>query len=626
VNREAAVGRGSWVRLAVVAAAIALPASASAQVPTIQTTVTPSTVSLGDTLVLEVRVIMAGGNIEDVELPDLSSFDVLSRHVSRPMSFSFGTGQAPMIQSSTIHTLTLQPRRAGTVQLSPVRVRANGQLFQGQAAVVNVVHGTAPPAPLTPIQPGVPALPPAPLTPLDPLATPAPAEAPPGLTGAQYDPELFVRTTLDRERAYIGQQVTMTVFVYSRVGVRDLDVVREPSTEGFWTEDLIGPVRRLDFTSQDVGGQRFDVAVLRKVALFPMRAGTLTISPPEIEADTRGGIFSGGRQLRRAGIPGVLEVLPLPAEGQPPGFDPSNVGRYELEASLDRDRLAGGDAATLKVRVHGEGNLRQLRLPQLTSNSDLRILPPQVRDRIVMQNDRVSGERTWEWFLTPLREGRIAAPPVQLAFFDPEAASYRTVAAPALFLTVAGAPPVATGDDLRTPAGPAVRSIRNASDLRRASAPVARSVWYALALATPPGFWLGLTIGRVVVDRRRRSAGDRPRRALGDARRRLKDATKTAKAGDAAGAFSAVARLLQSYLEDRIGERLGHETMEALRTKLAGRGYGADLAERVVKELENCDFARFTPAAIQGREIEQCLDRTGELLDDLERVTPAVLS
>lgn len=319
----------------------------------------------------------------------------------------------------------------------------------------------------------------------------------------------------------------------------------------------------------------------------------------------------------------TVEVLPLPAEGQPPGFEASNVGQYEMQATLDRDRVSGGDAVTLTVRIEGEGNLRQLRVPTLASSRDFRVLPPQPQPpRVVTENDRVRGDRTWELLVFPLREGELTLPPLDVPFFDPRARRYRTLSSPTLTVHVVGAPPVATGDDTSTGTGPQIRSIRNRAELRRGGKPLIHSGAYLAVVALPPGLVLALFVGRTVAERRRRALGDRPRRALGDARKRLRSARRLARAGDTAGTFAEIARLLQGYLEDRLGERVGHLTMTSLRDLLVARGYPCELAERVVGELENCDFARFTPANIRDREAAECVQRTATLLPDLDQVQP----
>ncbi|MBI2897767.1 MAG: protein BatD [Deltaproteobacteria bacterium] len=626
--------RGS-VSLAVGLAFLGLGAVARAQAPEIEMTADRTTVGLSDRFQLQVRVATRGGvAAEHIQLPALDAFVVEGRSVSRPMQFSFGFGQGPVVQQTTVYTFDLRPRQVGSFTLPAVEARVGGITYRGQPLTITVTQGGGglQPAPLVPGRPFDPwgRNPLTPLIPIQPLDQqpqhPGPTGGPPpeGLSGAQYDDELFVRAVLDKERAFIGEQVTLTVYLYTRVGIRDLDVPQEPGTEGFWVEDLLGPVRRLDFQDQYVGSTRFEVAVVRKMALFPIRAGELTISPMEVLATSSVGGFFGSGQLRRSGVPVSVDVLPLPAEGQPPRFEASNVGRYELDARVDRNQVNAGEAVTLTVTVSGEGNLRNLRLPALASSRMVRVYDPQVRDTIAPHGDTIAGQRVYEYLMMPGEAGRIELPRPALSFFDPTRRTYRTRTAPAITILVTGTPAVAAESPTRADSEAQLRPIRLQSELGRRSSRLYETPWFAAAVAVPPLALLGLVAGTALRDRRRGARERaRPRRAHATALRVLRDAASRRRAGDATAFFAGVSRTLTTYLEERLSRPIGGMTMEALRQHLESRGYPENLVEELIRELENCDFARFTPEGTRAREMSECLDRARRLLATLDRVTPS---
>lgn len=630
-----------------------VPALARAQAPEISMTADRSTVAVGEVFQLQIRVSTTGQSaIEHIQLPALDAFVVEGRSISRPMQFSFGFGQGPVVRQTTVYTFDLKPRQPGRFTLAAVEAQLAGVAYRGQPLTISVVPAGAglpptslQPVPQTPIDPfgpnplfpgfpgfpgltpipgtpGVPAVPTIPVQPLPPNASPLVPDAipPEGLTGAQFDDQLFVRTVLDKPRAYIGEQVTLTVYLYTRVGIRDLDVPQEPSTDGFWVEDLLGPIRRLEFRDQYVGTSRFEVAVIRKMALFPIQAGTITLSPMEVLATASTGGFFGSAQIRRSGVPVNLEVLPLPAEGQPPGFEASNVGRYELEARVDRSAVQAGDAVTLTVTVRGDGNLRNLRLPSLASAPGLRIYDPQVHDSIAPRGDVIGGERRVEYLVIPEAAGRWDVPVPSLSFFDPAAREYRTRAPAPIRITVTGSAGQ-IADAAPRAQGQSERTIRLSSDLRRRAPRLYETPWFVVAVAVPPLAYLGLLVGSALAGRRReRREKTRPRRAAAAARRILAGAEQARRAGDATACFAAVARGLHLFLEERLQRPVGGLTMEELRRTLEERGFPDELVERLVGELENCDFARFTPEGGRAREMTECLDRARGLVEELDRV------
>src|SRR5262249_12889463 len=137
--------------------------------------------------------------------------------------------------------------------------------------------------------------------------------------------------------------------------------VTEPKTDGFWVEELYVPTQRLLYDRQVVRGQEYSVATLLRRALFPLQAGKLTVGPMESEGTTFStAVYATGGAVKKTS-PLTIEVAPLPS-GAPAGFDPANVGRFQVAATIDRARVAAGEPVTLKVTVTGQGNLRNARV------------------------------------------------------------------------------------------------------------------------------------------------------------------------------------------------------------------------------------------------------------------------
>ena len=94
--------------------------------------------------------------------------------------------------------------------------------------------------------------------------------------------------------------------------------------------------------------------------MFPTRAGKLEIPAAtfRISLPARG-FFDSGRAVERATKPVTVTVESLP---EAPGFSGA-VGRFDASATLDRDTLPLGDAAILRLRVEGSGNLKWIDRP-----------------------------------------------------------------------------------------------------------------------------------------------------------------------------------------------------------------------------------------------------------------------
>jgi len=89
--------------------------------------------------------------------------------------------------------------------------------------------------------------------------------------------ELFLLAEIDQDEVYVGEQVTVTYKLYTRVQM-SLEDIKYPESVGFWTEELSVP-RPPRFNQTTINGVLYNVATLYKVALFPTKTGELELTP-----------------------------------------------------------------------------------------------------------------------------------------------------------------------------------------------------------------------------------------------------------------------------------------------------------------------------------------------------------
>src|SRR5258706_7030092 len=114
--------------------------------------------------------------------------------------------------------------------------------------------------------------------------------------------------------------------------------------------------------------------------------------------------------------PLALEVLPLPAEGRPPGFVDA-VGSFVLSAAAEPRELAVGERVKLVLVLEGTGNLARLALPRLDDLAGLHLLG---------RTEELSGNaRSLHCELVVDSPRAREIPAIALEFFDPDARAYR---------------------------------------------------------------------------------------------------------------------------------------------------------------------------------------------------------
>ena len=626
-------------------------ARAVAQQPQVRVEMTADRKELGMSENVAVRILVQaqGAGQPNIEVPDFDGFQVVQRSVQRPMQFSFGFGQAaPVVTSTTQYTFVLVPMGPGTFRIPPVRVTFGQRVFQSQALILKVVGQAAAPAqPSTPAQPQAPQQqqqPPPDQTQPDQAQsdqsgaqdTPAPQA-----TGdaAVFDTNAFLRTVVDKIEPYEGEQVTATIYLYTRHNLQQVPAVQtEASTDGFWVQDLLSPTRSLDPTRQIVNGHGFWVYTLRRFAGFPLRSGELTIGSMKLVIN-RESLFDlfepsrGPTSLTRSSVPVQLQVKPLPEEHKP--AQEVAVGNFEIQTSLDRTQVVTGDAVTYTATVRGKGNLRTVKLADPVIKG-LQVLQPEVRDLIESPGDRVQGSRSFAWLLVPEAPGKYTLPALALDTFDPQTGRYKRVSSDRLTLTAAGAARASAaapgkpgpaeersdGDDGNAAA--TWPPLRSNSELQRPQARLADNPYYPLLLLLFPSVWLATLLLPAAVARLRSRGGESAERAaLRDARKRLASAQSALAAQDARRFHADVASALQTTLEARLGEPVSGLTQNQLRSKLVERGMPDKLSGALCDVLAQCDFARFSSAAVSPDDMQGLLSRAQHVWSDVAEFSPA---
>lgn len=583
------------------AAAVGWAAPATAQ-PDVTLTGSRQELRVGETVRIEVRVQTRGGSIEDLRLDDLQKYpelEVISHQTVRPMQISFGFGSGMQVESSLAHVYVLRASAPGEYALSPAVARVDGKTYQSQPLTIRVVSGASPGT--------------------VPDASVSEIAEVGDLSGARYDDRAFLRTVVEPQDVFVGQQVNVTVYLYTRLRLGPQSLVpSKPAMDGFWVYD--DPITQLQGETVLVGGRRYQVYPLYRSVAFPQRVGTLTVGAPSVSFDVGAlSFFDAPERVEREGVPVKVEVKPLP----PPVPQNAAVGRYELRASLDRSTVQTGDAVTLRVTASGVGNIQDLRidLPPLVG---ARALQPAIRDDQRLVSGELMGTRSWEWILIAEAPGQHRVPALEITYFDPKSGQYGTARTPSLSFTASGATRSSqtTIEPVEAPAAsetPEFGPIGRYSALRRGETPIRSRAWFDWALAIPPIAFALLAL--VVAIWRRREQESTSSGAV--QRKLLRSARNALEAREPRAFYDRIVAAITHALDTRLREPVTGLPHIALRARLSRAGFDDDLVDRVINELEGADFARFAASGVDEDEMRRCLERTAAIIERVERTKGA---
>ncbi|MXX04488.1 MAG: protein BatD [Gemmatimonadetes bacterium] len=572
--------------------------------------------TVDETLILTVSV--SGSELGDVPkpvLPDMQPFIVIGSTSSSSSSFNLVNGKLSSSRSVRF-IYQLKPRRTGTFVIDAAEVTLDGVAHETTPITIEVTPGAQGSS-----QPGATRAAPSGGSP----STAAGQSSAAGLSqDAAGTPDLedtvYIRTNVDKRRAYLGEQVTVTYTLYTRLGLSNARYDVVPSYTGFWMEELFS-AHHLDFKEEIIGGRRYAVAKLRDIALFPTVTGELKLEPLSMICDVQAErsrrslfdsflsdpfdtFFSNTRQIRVVSGEQTVQVLPLPGEGRPDGFR-NAVGDFSLKAMVDQATTEVNQPVTLTIELTGEGNLKTVEDPELPPLGDFKEYQSGNRAEYASGRLRISGTKTWDHVLIPTVPGDHAIASLAFPFFDPDTDAYRVTTTEPITISVlpaSGSQAAVVGMPRRS----VVRQIRE--DIQYIKPETAylgdqgevlfRSTWYLLLHVLPVAAILATVLYRSHAHRLRRDTSfARRRRARSTAFGLLRRSREQLEQGALDQAFTGISNALYGYVADRCNLPTAGLTSPRVVELLRQRGVDEDTADLVRDCLDACDLARFAPTA-----------------------------
>lgn len=577
----------AWAAVSLAAPAVVV----GADDVTIHATVEPTQVEVGGqamlTIVVEGKFRRGGAP----ELPPLGDFDVFESGTSQ--NFSFVNGQA---SSSLTFRYVLSPRKEGSFSIVPIRYAVGDKVYTANAVSLTVVAaGSAVPAPSSPGTP-----------PRSDSSTPTPAS----------DESIFVAASVDRDTVYVNQQVTWSLGYYTdgRVELLRSPNYSPPDAEGFWVEDL--PPQNKYYRT--LHGRQYLVSEIKR-GYFPTAPGTYTIGEARVDividnlnrrdafedffSRARGG-FGEPRTL--ATDKKSIVVLPLPQKGRPGDFGGAVASDLTVSIAADKQVVQVGEPINVSIEITGVGNMRTIAAPKLADLPQFKTYESGSSSDSFKKDYVVSGRRKFDFVVVPQAEGTFKIPSVRVSYFDPDQELYRVAESAELSLEVKPGTQedgrkviyAGGGNDFEV----INRDIRFIHAVPASLRPAPRAFYrspFFLAAQALPVLLLGASL--VVERRRRRLRSDvgfaRSSRALREAERKLGDAERAFRAGNAEDGFGRVHAAVFGYFADKMNAPVAGLTIDSIESYLHESRAGEEAIASVRGVIDACDAARYAAAA-----------------------------
>lgn len=579
-----------------------LPAHALAAKLNLDVDVDRRQVDVGGEISVQVTVMMEGQTDEPTYTPpDFEGLDVVRRGTQRGQSFMMGFGGGPKVTVTTTYSYIVRANVPGKARIGPAKVKAGNELAQSEPITIEVVGKLNPNL-------GKKGEPPPPAAPNAPPAAP-------GNTVSGKGDAVMLRVVPDKLDAHVGDQITLSVFLLSRVELSDIQSLTQPQLEGLLLERDDRPRNNLTPRIQRFDGVDYQVFEVARFAVFPLREGPLTIGEFGLDAQGAFSFFSQPRTYHVTSLPVKINAKALPAANKPSPFSSFNVGRFNFSAQLSAETTEVGKPVTLRLVVAGYGNVGKLDLPKPVLGEGVRAFDPETKLEKRFDQAGLNGKLSREYLIVANTPGTHTIAPLVFRYFDPTNAVYREEKTPAFTFTATGeAGKVA--DAVNAPRFDANRRLappRISSTLRDERPSRTKPPWVAASSSL-----VGLSLVAVALKQARQRlsrSSDTAQKAKGRALRRLRSISR----GESRVFYAEVQKVLVDFLNERFAVGIGAQR-DKLRTVLSAHGVSEEQIDALLSELDNCDFARFAPGADESSTEQAALQRAEQVINGLDRI------
>ncbi len=441
--------------------------------------------------------------------------------------------------------------------------------------------------------------------------------------------DVFIKATVNNTRPYLGQQVVVTYRIYTRVPVTNLSINKVASFKGFWSKDLLGNSSSLQQHNETINGQKYVVAVIRKLALIPQQTGKLVIDPMELDCAVQirakspsgnsGNPFNSFfntpffnqnvRNVKKTLVSNALhfKVKQLPARGKPSCFSGA-VGDYTFNSSINKTDLTTNDALTLDITVSGRGNIELISAPQVKFPSDFETYDPKISTKINKSGTGVSGTKKFDYLAIPRTAGDFTVKPVKFCFFNPKDKKYHVYQTKTYHIHVKkgkgmGVTYSTTDQQGIHILGRDIRHIKEGTfDLRPANDFLFGTTLYYVLLALPIVLLLiVLLLWNTLKKRKANVSRAKNRKAQKIARSRLTLAQKMKKQGNDRAFYDEIAQALWGYISDKFNLQKANLSMDSVKELLEQKQVAPETIQAFMDTLNSIEYARFAPGDTKGK-------------------------
>lgn len=409
-----------------------------------------------------------------------------------------------------------------------------------------------------------------------------------------------------------GISIIYKLYYSPQINVTNVGEIETPEFENFWSQNIKIP--RLQIERGSYKGDNYNFVTWKKIVLYPQKSGKLEVLPlsldVSVDVPTNRRDFFGNRIYNQvskkvtAGKRSInVKVLPL---NSPESFNGA-VGKFDIKLKTNKTELNASESLQATVKVSGNGNLKLFSTPSIKVPSSLEKYDPEYNEKVSTNLTGMKGFISNTYTLVPQFQGKYPIKPVEFTFFNPKSNKYETIYSDETIINVLEGPLSFQEKNINSssttksknilPSINQFKFIKTDSDLVKInSKPFIYSLSFYLILIFPVLAILLLVIffksNNITSSKLKES---KSRRANKLAKKYLSDARKNLENKDMF--YVALEKALHNFLKSKLFIETSDYSKEKISKLLYSKDIEKESLELFIKLIENCEFARFTPAS-----------------------------
>ncbi|MFI3296020.1 MAG: BatD family protein [bacterium] len=574
----------------------------------------PNAVAVGQPFKLVYTLNQTGKNIQ---LPSINGFEIIAGPFTSTSSSTQWDNGKMSSSKEVMYTYTLLADKEGEYTVPAATITVDKKQHKSNALRIKVVPADKPAAGQSSTK----------------------SNNSPVQTSQSISKEtLFIRPVINKTNVCEQEAISLTYKIYTKVDLVDIQQPKFPDFNGFFVQEIELPTNR-QLQVENFNGANYYTYELRKVLLFPQRAGKITIDNMSCDVvvrmrnqrQSRGffdDIFAYNEVKKSVTSTSLtVNVSPLP-QPKPADFG-GIVGNFSIESSISEVEVNANEPITIKVKVSGSGNMKMIKNAQFKFPADFEVYDPTVTNNFKVTPSGLAGSKTMEYLVIPRHKGDFTVPARTFSYYNPETKTYNQLSTNEFNIKVN------KGDSTYTPSS-AVSNFASqerveliGTDIRYIKPECGKLINDAVLITGTLLFWLAFILPFLLAlallyffrKQAKENANEalvRNKKANKMVQRRLKVASVEYKAGRKDTFYDEILKALWGYLCDKLSMPLSELNKENVSQKLADRNVDENIIGQFISLLDNCEFERYAPLSDTKSAMDKIYNDTVNMISTLE--------